>query len=229
MKKLLSFLHLSPVDLCLWLACVAAIFLSFFLSGNTAYLYLVASLVGATALVFVSNGNVLGQILTVAFSILYGIISYSYRYYGEMITYLGMTMPIAVAAVVTWFRHPFQDKRNEVEVNRLSAREYLFICLGGITIGIAFYFILRALETQNLIISSVSVTTSFIAVWLTMRRSPFYAVAYALNDAVLIVLWALATVNHAGYSCMIVCFCAFLLLDGYGLFRWLAMQKRQST
>lgn len=37
----------------------------------------------------------------VLFSLLYGIISYAFAYYGEMITYLGMTMPMAVQPTKT--------------------------------------------------------------------------------------------------------------------------------
>ena len=100
-----TFKTFTKFEFGLWLGSLALILLSFFLSGNGDWLTLTASLVGGTALILVSKGNVLGQILTVVFSVLYGIISYTFRYYGEMITYLGMTAPIAVASVVTWLRN----------------------------------------------------------------------------------------------------------------------------
>lgn len=75
---------------------------SFLIGSTSGYLTLAASLVGVTALIFVSKGDVTGQVLTVVFSILYAVISYTFQYYGEMITYLGMTMPIAIMSVVSW-------------------------------------------------------------------------------------------------------------------------------
>ena len=57
----------------------------------------------------------MGQILTVIFSILYAIASWQCRYYGEMITYLGMTMPIAVLSIVSWIRHPYEKGGSEVK------------------------------------------------------------------------------------------------------------------
>ena len=219
----------APAEICLWLASLALIVGSAFLFGSADVLYVVAALIGATALIFVSKGNVLGQVLTVVFSVFYGVISFSFCYYGEMITYLGMTAPIAVASVVTWLKNPYKGKKNEVTVNRLSLREYALIFLAGVVITVAFYFILRALGTANLIISTVSVLTSFMAVWLTMRRSALYALAYAMNDVVLIVLWTLAALESVGYVSMVVCFFVFFVNDVYGFFNWRRLRRRQQA
>ena len=75
--------------------------------------------------------------------------------------------------------------------------------------------------------STFSVTTSFIASYLTYRRSPFYALAYAANDVVLIVLWALATVDDIKYISVTVCFIAFLANDLYGFINWRKMERKQ--
>ncbi len=70
-------------------------------------------------------------------------------------------------------------------------------------------------------------TTSFAAVYLTARRSPFYAIAYAANDVVLIVLWTLATLSDVSYLSVTICFAAFLVNDVYGFVNWRRMEKRQ--
>ena len=113
------FRDLSRFEWTLWLTSVAVITLSFILSGGGDWLSMTASLIGVTALIFVAKGYVLGQVLTVVFAVLYGVVSYFFRYYGEMITYLGMTAPSAVATAIAWMRHPYQDSR-EVEVCRVT-------------------------------------------------------------------------------------------------------------
>ena len=224
MKRLFG--KLSPFEAGLLTASLLAITVSFFVAGSGEYLYLAASYVGAVALIFVAKGNVLGQILTVVFSILYGVISFSYRYYGEMITYLGMTMPIAAATVVAWLRHPYHGTA-EVQVNQLKKREYGIIFLLSLPVTALFFCILRALGTANLAVSTLSVFTSFVAVVLTLRRSAFYALAYAANDLVLIVLWILASIQNPAYVSMVACFAAFLVNDSYGFFHWQRMKKSQ--
>lgn len=85
------------------------------------------------------------------------------------------------------------------------------------------------MNTANLAVSTFSVLTSFVAVWLTMRRSPLYALAYALNDIVLIVLWSFAAAESIEYISMVVCFVVFLVNDIYGFFNWCRLRRRQKA
>lgn len=223
------FKRFSVIDALIWSASVVTILLAFFLSKNTDYVQLAASLVGACSLILIANGNVIGQVLSVIFSVFYGVISYFTAYYGEMITYLGMTAPMAIFVIIEWLRHPFHGKKTEVTVNRLHAREYPLLIAIAAVITVVFYFILRAIHTQNLLWSSLSVFTSGVAVLLTIRRSPFYAVAYACNDVVLIILWSLMLGQDSSYLAMVVCFSVFLVNDFYSFVNWLKLRKRQAA
>ena len=218
---------LSKFELGLWLFSLAVVTVSSVLSPVFDVLSLTGSLIGVTALIFVAKGDPLGQVLTVVFSVFYGIISYSFRYYGEMITYLGMSAPIAALAVVSWLRNPYEAGKAEVRVNRLKGTEVLLLAVLTAAVTGAFYCILRFFDTANLIPSTVSVTTSFLASYLTFRRSPFYALAYAANDVILIVLWVLASVTDPSYLPMVLCFTMFFLNDTYGFVNWQRMQRRQ--
>jgi nicotinamide riboside transporter PnuC len=95
-------------------------------------------------------------------------------------------------------------------------------------VTLVFYFILQAFHTANILPSTLSVTTSFLAVYLTFRRNPFYAIAYAANDIVLIVLWILASLSDTRYISVVVCFSVFLFNDIYSFFCWQKMKKRQT-
>ena len=225
MKKLFS--YFSKGEIALWASSVILILVSFALFDRINYLTLFASLIGVTSLIFNAKGNPFGQVLMIVFSILYGIISYTFRYYGEMITYLGMTMPMAVVALIAWLKHPFQGKKSEVAVNRISKKEQIFMWGLTILVTVAFYFILAHFKTANLIPSTISVTTSFIAVYLTFRRTPYFALAYAANDLVLILLWTLASIENIRYISVVVCFTAFVVNDLYCYFSWRKMEKRQ--
>lgn len=210
----------------LWIASVIVVTLSYLLSPSGNWLTLVASLIGVTALIFVAKGYVLGQILSVVFAVFYGIISLHFRYYGEMITYLGMTAPIAIVSTVSWLRHPYRQTA-EVEVARVTKKQISLLLLATVAVIAAFYFILGALHTANLFWSTVSVTTSFLAVSLTALRSPYYALAYTANDLVLIVLWILAAMQDIAYLPMILCFVMFMANDLYGFWHWRLMRDWQ--
>ena len=100
----------------------------------------------------------------------------------------------------------------------------LLLC-GAVTA--AFFFILRAMGTANLVPGTISVATSFLAVALTYLRSPLSALAYAANDAVLIVLWVMAGLSEPSYLSVAVCFGVFLVNDSYTYINWSRLKRQQ--
>lgn len=230
MKSSKSYLtYFSKWEIILWLSSVILIIFSFIIFDRENFMTLTASLIGVTSLIFNAKGNPVGQFLMIIFSLLYGIISFSFNYYGEMITYLGMTMPMAIFALISWLRNPYNGNKSEVKVNSLNKRETVFMSVLTAVVTLIFFFILKYFNTANLLPSTISVTTSFIAVYLTFRRSPYFALAYAGNDIVLIILWTLASVENAKYISVVVCFAAFLINDIYGFVNWQKMKKRQTV
>lgn len=219
--------YFSKTEIMLWLSSVTFIISSFLIFDRGNYLTLAASLIGATSLIFCAKGNPIGQILMIVFSVLYGIISFTFTYYGEMITYLGMTAPMAVFALISWLKNPYNGNKAEVKVNTISGLEIIFMLVLAAVVTAVFYFILKFFNTANLIPSTMSVTTSFIAVYLTFRRSPYFPLAYAANDLVLIVLWILASLSDSSYISVVICFVMFLANDIYGFISWIRMRKRQ--
>lgn len=219
------FKDLSKFERTLWIISIITVSFSFLFS-NGSWLNFIASLIGVTALIFVAKGYVIGQILSVIFAIFYGYISFHFRYYGELITYMCMTAPIALAAVVSWAKNPYKDTQ-EVTVDRLSKKQIATVSVLSIIVTVLFYFVLKYFDTANLIFSTISVTTSFLAVSFTYLRSPFYALAYSANDIVLIILWTLAATEDIKYLPMIFCFIMFLVNDLYGYYNWKRIEKRQ--
>ncbi len=219
---------LTRFEWALWGTSILVVAGTYFLFQSGDLLSLIASLIGVTALIFVAKGHVLGQALTIVFAVFYGVISVSIRYYGEAITYLCMTAPMALVALITWLRNPYKDSA-EVTVNRLNGKQWATMLILSALTTAAFYFILRAMGNAALVVSTLSITTSFAASWLTAMRSPYYALAYALNDLVLIVLWVIAAMSDISSVPMVACFVMFFANDLYGFINWRKMEKRQQN
>ena len=227
MKYLVN--YFSKGELALWAGSVAAVLAAFLMFDRSSWITLLASLIGVTSLIFAAKGHPAAQAMAIVFALLYGAISWGFAYYGEMITYLGLTGPMALAAFISWIRNPFAKGKAEVKVNHIHRGEVLFMFILAAVVTVVFYFVLDFFNTANLIPSTVSVTTSFIAVYLTFRRNRFFAVAYAANDIVLIILWSLAALTDISYISVIVCFVIFFVNDIYGFVSWSAMRKRQAA
>ena len=220
---------LSRNERIFWIVSLIIVTLSNFFSGDFNILTLAAALIGVTAVLFGAKGNVWGQILISVFAILYGIISWQNRYWGEMITYLGMSLPMALWSIYTWIRNPSSENTAEVKINKLNAKNYILLISSGVAVTIGFYFLLKFFDTPNLIFSTLSIITSFFAAALTMLRSSYFAMWYAMNDVILIVLWVMASIANPVYIPVIANFVVFLFHDLYGFYSWKKREKTQNT
>ncbi len=227
MKVKLSLKSFSKFEIFLWCVSAFAVTLSFFLTDEKNWLTLVSSLVGVTALIFVAKGLAFGQLMTLLFAVAYGIISIKLRYFSEVITYLGMSAPAALFSLISWLKNPYKNSE-VVEVSNITKKKLSLSLLFTAAVTVAFYFILKALDTSELIVSTVSIATSCLASVLSYLRSPYYALAYTLNDVVLILLWTIASIANISYLPMVVCFSAFMANDIYGYFNWKLIRKKQS-
>lgn len=212
----------------IWLGSIIIVLISNLATKDFDLLTLVAALTGVTSLIFAAKGNVWGQVLMILFSILYGIISFRFRYWGEMMTYLGMTLPMAVWSTITWIENPSENNGNEVQIQSLSKKHIVALCISGIIVTAVYYYILKSFNTPNIIFSTISIITSFIAASLTMLRSSYYAVWYAVNDVVLIILWVLASLKDPAYIPVVVNFSIFFMNDMYGFMSWKQRELEQA-
>lgn len=219
------FKRLTPFEWVLWIGSVTVITVSYICAGKYEILTLIASVLGVTALIFTAKGNVLGPVILIVFSLIYGVISFTQQYYGEIFTYVGMSAPVSAVSVITWLKNPYSS--SEVKISKVTAKKMTILLIATAAVTVLFYFILKWCGTASLLLSTISVTTSFLASMLTVLRSPLYAAVYALNDIILIVLWVIASIDDASCVPMIVCFAVFFINDLYGLKNWLKMQKEQ--
>ena len=213
----------------LWLSSISIIITFFFIFDKTNYFNLILSLLGVTSLIFIAKGNPIGHAIMIIFAIMYGIVSFSYRYYGEMITYLFMSLPMAVFSLISWLKNPYNGNHAQVKINKMTKKEYLITCLLALAVTVVFYFILKYFNTANLAVSTISVTTSFFGAYLTYKRNPYYALGYVANDIILIILWVMATITNITYLSVTVCFVVFLINDFYAFINWRKLQKLQSS
>ena len=197
-------------DWAFWLGSLAVVAVSNFLGGDVDPLTLIAALTGVTALMLAAKGQVFAQYLMIVFCLLYGAISCRFRYWGEMLTYLGMSLPMAVWSAVTWRRNTAHEAGSAVAIRRLTGRD------------------LALLDTPNLGFSILSVATSFLAAALTMLRSSYYGLGYAANDIVLVVLWVLASCEDPAYIPVAVNFGIFLFHDFYGFLSWKKRERHMA-
>ena len=227
MRKNLIVPELSVPEKITWATSAVCVTFLFCLVPQKNPLTLIATIVGITSLLFTAKGHVSGQFLQLLFCVLYAIVALGFKYYGEAITYMGMTFPSDLFAAIVWLKNPSKKGKTEVQMAHLTPKKSIVAILASTATAFIFYFILKKLNTANLEISTVSVATSMMASVLTIMRVPYYALAYAANDIVLIIMWIMASVENQVYIPMIFNFVIFLVNDLYGFFSWKKLRNMQ--
>ena len=206
----------------------ATILTCFFVGADKNYLSLSTSLVGVLAVLCVAKGLVIAPYISVVQGTMYSILAYTQGYYGELIVYMLFTVPLNIIAIITWFKNRKKENSTEVEINKIQSKEYIIFFVAIVITSVLFYFILDALHTNQVAISTLSLMTLVAAQYLLMRRSSFYAVGFILNDFIEITLWSIVVFNNGiAYLPTVICFCVFLINDIYGLIRWQIESRKQ--
>ena len=202
--------------------------LCFIFLPNKNWLSYTSSLFGVFAVLLVSKGVVWAPIVNLIYGIFYITTSITQKYYGEAIIYGLVMTPLYIFSIISWLKNRKNENENIVKVNQIKGIEYLYLSIATIFLSIAFYFILKLLNTSELLVSTFSFTSSAFATYLMFRRCSFYAVGFIIDDIVSIVLWSLSVVNMGvGYIPSVLCFCIFLINDVYGFIHWKIEEKNQ--
>ncbi len=186
------------------------------------------SIVGIITALLLAKGKNLGQIFGVLIVILYSIVSFKNGFYGEVIIYIFVMLPMYIMGIISWITHQ-NKKTNTVEVNKIKRKEWIIISIISIVCFIGIYLILKIFNTKELIISSLSVIDSLFAVYLGFRRSKYFFYFYVINDLILIALWGIPVVTGS----LILIPILFnpiinLINDIYGIYNWKRLEKEQN-
>ena len=174
-----------------------------------------------------SKGKVESYFIGIISVFFYGIVSYNQGYYGELLITIFLTFPMMIIGIVSWLKH--QDKDEDVVIiSSLSKKEIVFAFSSQLILFWVYYFLLKAFNTDLLMISSLSIVTSVLATYFEARRSELSLFCYVANDLILITLWMIPIIN-GDTSLISVLIGPMLLLvnDIYGSYNWKRLKDIQ--
>ena len=187
----------------------------------------ICSIVGIITALLLAKGKNQGQIFGLLIVALYSVVSFKNKYYGEVIIYLCIMLPMYIIGIISWLKHQNKET-NSVEVNTIKIKEWIIVSISSILAFIGIYFLLKVFNTSQLFISSLSVIDSLFAIYLGIRRSKFSFYFYVVNDFILITLWGIPVISGS----LILLPMVFnpiinLINDMYGIHNWKKLEKMQ--
>lgn len=230
-----SFVILRKLNIVEWLLIIisfALIICSYviapFFGGDRSLVSMITSLIGIIGIVFIAHGNVAAHYIYIIYSILYTILSILSAYYGEAIIYFFLMLPIHIMSIISWNKYlDNQNGAKSVEIND-SYKSMLIIVGLGIVLTVPFYFLLKILNTDNLLFSTLSFGMSLVAAVLMLMRNKFFSLAFAVDDIFSVLLWGAKIFNgtYKYIPTLIVCVVA-LINDIYSFAKWCLRFKAQ--
>lgn len=206
---------------------VVVVTVSGILFGSDWYV-IVNTLLGLFCVFTQAKGKISTQFIGVIYFCFYIFISYTQRYYGEALLYLTIMLPMYVYGVIHWISN--KDKTDNVVIVRsnLSLKEWCFSGLCFVAISIDVYFILKMLDTSQLLISSLSFISMLPAVYLLIRRCKWNQVAFLVNDFIVPILWIFLVIQgDFSFLPMCIYYIFQITYDIYGLIEWIKLEKKQ--
>lgn len=187
------------------------------------------SIIGINTALLLAKGKNLGQLLGILITLLYSILSFKNKYYGEVLIYVFLMLPMFVVGTFSWIKHQ-NKKTNSVEINNIKAKEWIIVSIIFIGVFIGIYYVLKAFNTNELIVSTASVLASLFAVYLQVRRSKYSFSFYIVNDIILFILWG-TPVFKGNYTLipMLLNPVFNFINDLYGFYYWRKTEKIQKN
>lgn len=190
-------------------------------------LTIICSLSGVITTMLCAKGKSLGQVFGLIVTITYIFVAYRNRYFGEVLIYAFLMFPMFVAGIISWYKHENKET-NSVEVNEIKKNEWIIISILFPIVFIGIYFLLKAFNTSELMVSTISVLASLFAVYLQIKRSRYSFSFYMVNDLILLTLWVIPVVKGSLLLIPMVVDPVFNFInDCYGFKHWKKLEEKQ--
>lgn len=190
---------------------------------------IISSVINIITSMLQAKGRIESQFISILDCIIYSYVSYTNQYYGEVIFYILIMLPMAIIGIISWITHK-NEKTDTVEVNEIKLKEWIMLIFASVVAFIGLYNLLKYFNTNELLVSTFSMIASLLATYLLVRRSKHCFIFYILNDIILIVLWGLPIISgDLELIPMIIAPFVLLINDTYGSFNWNKIEREQTN
>ena len=188
-------------------------------------LVIMSSIAGVSCALTQAKGKVISQFIGLIVVVLYSMVSFQNRYYGEVLIYVFLMFPLFVGGIISWIKNV--NKENDtVNKNDLKPKEWIVLAIISVVMFVVLYYLLKYFNTDQLLVSTLSMLTVLFATYLVARRSKYGFLFYMANDIILIILWGLPIIYGNLALIPMVCEPVINLInDTYG---WRSWNKREN-
>ena len=198
---------------------------------QSSLLQISASSVTMIASLLFAKARIEGFVVSLIGMALFGIVAFNNRLFGEVGVLILFGLPAQIAGVISWrkaLNKTGDNKLAKIQIRRTSLKEITILVLICVVLSIGLYFLLAAIDTNLLLLSTISVVFTVFGTILMIRRSHLGTLGFALNDVSNFLLWlTIVLLGDITAIVMIVQPIMLLINNTYGVFEWHKMLRIQ--
>lgn len=195
--------------------------------GDTA-IGIVASLTGVTCVILCGMGRVSNYFFGTINVVLYAVVAWKARYYGDVMLNLLYYFPTNIIGWVVWSKHLNQEK-NEVYKKRMTLMQDILLAIISAAGVLGYSYILKLLGGNLPIVDSMSTVFSVIAQILMIKRFTEQWVIWIIVDIVSVIMW-IAAFFTGGESVAVLMMWSVYLANAVIMFvKWLKESKQDAS
>ena len=211
----------------LWMIFANAVILGVSLYQGDTALGIAASITGVICVILCGMGRVSNYFFGTINVILYAIVAWKAKYYGDVMLNLLYYLPTNIVGWVLWKKHTDKET-NVVYKRRMTLKQDILLALISIAGIFGYAFILDLLGGNLPLADSMSTVLSVIAQVLMIKRFTEQWVIWIVVDTVSVIMWIAAMFTEGASIAVLLMWGVFLANAIIMFVKWLKESKQQT-
>lgn len=174
-----------------WLLVACGVIMALSIYWQDTVMGIVSAVTGVACVVCTGKGKLSAYIFGTVNVVLYAIISYQAKYYGEVMLNALYYFPMEFYGFYVWNKH-MNSETHEVEKKQMTARGRIIMSLSVVLGTIAYGFVLKALGGALPFVDAMSTIVSVVAMIISVKMYMEQWILWIVVDVVTVIMWGIA-------------------------------------
>ena len=185
---------------------------------------ILASLTGVTCVILCGMGKVSNYFFGTINVLLYAIVAWNAKYYGDVMLNLFYYFPTNIIGWVAWIKHMDKEK-NEVYKKRMTWKQDVILAFISVVGVLGYSYVLKLLGGNLPMVDSMSTVFSVIAQILMIKRFMEQWIIWIIVDIVSVIMWIAVFFNGGESIAVLIMWSVFLVNAVIMFVKWLKESK----
>ena len=210
-----------------WMIFANVMILGISIYQKDTWLGIAASITGVICVILCGMGKVSNYFFGTINVILYAIVAWKAKYYGDVMLNLLYYFPTNIIGWISWKKH-IDAEKNVVYKRRMTGKQDILLVIISVAGIFGYGYVLKLMGGNLPVVDSMSTVLSVIAQVLMIKRFMEQWVIWIVVDAVSVIMWIAALFTEGASVAVLLMWSVFLTNAIIMFIKWLMESKNQT-